>query len=246
MEKWEEAERDASRSIEMGNACSQKHNRRGQARCNLGNYIGALEDFSQAKEFDPYTKDVNRNIEYCKDKLKRRQSKSYKKEGSPKKAKDDLAFAGKGESLENHQSINEAHFSSSDSKEEGNYSISIKMKKGGENTEAGLYSKTEVIEISPKKINKEKTDKELRLEIEADKEELESRLQAKLDQNLIRTKLLEDEKLKLMQKKLALRNLVERYEDEKKRINCKTRDQGTDPDSGPDSCEVKHDLVAEP
>ena len=70
MEKWEEAERDASRSIEMGNACSQKHDRRGQARCNLGNYIGALEDFTQAKEFDPYTKDVNRNIEYCKDKLK--------------------------------------------------------------------------------------------------------------------------------------------------------------------------------
>ena len=52
MEKWEEAERDASRSIEMGNACSQKHDRRGQARCNLGNYIGALEDFTQAKEFD--------------------------------------------------------------------------------------------------------------------------------------------------------------------------------------------------
>ena len=107
MEKWEEAERDASRSIEMGNACSQKHDRRGQARCNLGNYIGALEDFSQAKEFDPYTKDVNRNIEYCKDKLKRRQSKNYEKEGSPKKAKDDLTFAGKGESLENPQSINE-------------------------------------------------------------------------------------------------------------------------------------------
>ena len=95
----------------------------------------------------------------------------------------------------------------------------------------------------------ERTDEELRLEIEADKEELERRLQAELDQKakegmieLIREKILEEEKLKLMQEKLALRDMVERYEDEEKRKNCEIQDQGTDPDSGigssSDYCEV--------
>ena len=69
MEKWKEAEEDASRSIEMGNDNARKYDRRGQARFNLGNMKGSLLDFIRAKELDPKTKGVNENIERCRKSL---------------------------------------------------------------------------------------------------------------------------------------------------------------------------------
>ena len=47
---------------------------------------------------------------------------------------------------------------------------------------------------------------------------------------LIREKILEEEKLKLVQEKLALRNMVERYEAEERRRNFEIREQVSDPD----------------
>ena len=261
MERWKEAEADASRSIEMGNDSSRKHDRRGQARYNLGNYEGALEDFSRAKALDPNTKSVDQNIEYCKQNLKRIQSEKEKKERNPEKVKDEipteiLPATDEGERAEKAQSVNEHHSSSSDSDDETSRNISVQNNNVNDNTEADdsktNVRKTDNVNISPPDLRQsknEKTDEELRLEIEADKEELERRLQAELDQKakegmieLIREKILEEEKLKLMQEKLALRDMVERYKDEEKRKNCEIQDQGTDPDSGigssSDYCEV--------
>lgn len=237
MEKWKEAEADGSKSIEMGNESSRKHDRRGQARYNLGNFDGALEDFIQTKALDPNTKSVDQNIEYCKERIKRRQIDKERKEMDPKKAKG--VAADEGAVLERKS---EQHSIWSDSEEERN--ISVKNDK--------INEKAGNIDISPPNSGQsknEKTDEELRLEIEADKEELERRLQAKLDQKakeemieLIREKILEEERLKLVQEKLALRDMVERYEDEEKRKNCEIQDQGTDPESGIEAtssyCEV--------
>ena len=251
MEKWKEAEADASRSIEMGNDSSRKHDRRGQARYNLGNHQGALEDFSRARALDPNTKSVDQNIEYCKQNLKSLQSEKETKERNPEKVKDKipteiLPATDEGERAENTQSVNENHSRSSDSEDERSRNISVQNNNVNDNTEADdsktKVKKTDNVNMTPpnsRQSKNERTDEELRLEIEADKEELERRLQAELDQKakegmieLIREKILEEEKLKLMQEKLALRDMVERYEDEEKRKNCEIQDQGTDPDSG--------------
>ena len=215
MENWKEAEADGIRSIEMGNESSIKRDRRGQARYNLGNYDGALEDFMRAKALDPNTKSVDQNIEYCKERIT---SEKEKTENNPKKAEDVAADeVAVPESKNGHDS------SSSDSEDERN--IFVKNNKINENIEADLKTKTDDIKISPRNSGPskdEKTDEELRREIEADKEELDRRLQAKIDQKeemieLIRGKILEEERLKLMQENLALRDMVDRYEDEEKR-----------------------------
>ena len=146
--------------------------------------------------------------------------------------------------------------STSDSEDDRNRKSSVQNNKVNENTEAGdsktKARKTDDIKISPLNSGQsrnEKTGKELRLEIEADKKELQHRLEAKLDQKakkemieLIREKILEEERLKLIQEKFALRDMVERYKEEERRKNCEKQDQGTDPDSAigltPDYFEV--------
>ena len=264
MEKWKEAEEDASQSIEMGNDSWRKYDRRGQARYNLGNYEGALEDFIRAKALDPDTKSVDQNIEFCEQKLKRRQIEKEKKEENQKKSKDEIpaevlpVAADEGEVQEKTQHNDEHQSrSTSDSEDERYRKSSLQNNKVNENTEAGdsktKARKTDDIKISPLNSGQsrnEKTGKELRLEIEADKKELQRLLQqAKLDQNakkgmieLIREKILEEERLKLIQEKLALRDMVERYKEEERRKNCEKLDQGTDPDSAigltPDYFEV--------
>ena len=240
MENWKEAEADGSRSIEMGNESSIKHDRRGQARYNLGNYEEALEDFMRAKALDSNTKSVDQNIEYCKERIT---SEKEKTENNPKKAEDVAADeVAVPESKNGHDS------SSSDSEDERN--IFVKNNKINENIEADLKTKTDIIKISPQNSGPskdEKTDEELEREIKADKKELDRRIQTKLDQKakeemielirenkvnkvkeemkkakeemieLIRGKIFEEERLKLMQENLALRDMVERYEDEEKR-----------------------------
>ena len=116
MEKWKEAEEDASRSIEMGNDNARKYDRRGQARFNLGNMKGALLDFNRAKELDPKTKGVNENIERCRKSLQIIGEKDRdKKEATLKKAKrEDTADKGS----KNSHTINHTNSVPSNSEDE--------------------------------------------------------------------------------------------------------------------------------
>ena len=75
MEKWEEAEKDADKALSLGGANARKLDRRAQARFRLNNYEEALEDFEKAKQIDIKTKNVDKNIDICKDKIKEKRKK---------------------------------------------------------------------------------------------------------------------------------------------------------------------------
>ena len=62
MEKWEEAEKDANKALELGKDNGKEYDRRAQARVGLKRYKSALADFKKAKELDPKTKNVDKNI----------------------------------------------------------------------------------------------------------------------------------------------------------------------------------------
>ena len=256
MEKWREAEEDASRSIEMGNDNARKYDRRGQARFNLGNMKGALLDFNRAKELDPKTKGVNENIERCRKSLQIIGEKDRdKKEATLKKAKrEDTADKGS----KNSHTINHTNSVPSNSEDESSVVKS---------PEAVETNKKDDFITSAQNLGQNKKDEELRQENETEKQKLERRFETKLDKEakkdtdkdgergkavdknkegvtfdinmdekareemikLIREKILEEEKLKLVQEKLALRNMVERYEAEERRRNFESREQTTDP-----------------
>ena len=256
MEKWREAEEDASRSIEMGNDNARKYDRRGQARFNLGNMKGALLDFNRAKELDPKTKGVNENIERCRKSLQIIGEKDRdKKEATLKKAKrEDTADKGS----KNSHTINHTNSVPSNSEDESSVVKS---------PEAVETNKKDDFITSAQNLGQNKKDEELRQENETEKQKLERRFETKLDKEakkdtdkdgergkavdknkegvtfdinmdekareemikLIREKILEEEKLKLVQEKLALRNMVERYEAEERRRNIESREQTTDP-----------------
>ena len=259
MEKWKEAEEDASRSIEMGNDNARKYDRRGQARFNLDNFEGALEDFNRAKDLDPKTKGVNENIERCRKSLQIIGEKDRdKKEATLKKAKrEDTADKGS----KNSHTINHTNSVPSNSEDESSV---VKSPEAVETNKKDDFI-TSAQNLGQSK--KERTDEELRQENETEKQKLERRFETKLDKEakkdtdkdgergkavdknkegvtfdinmdekareemikLIREKILEEEKLKLVQERLALRNMVERYEAEERRRNFESREQTTDP-----------------
>ena len=249
MEKWKEAEEDASTSIKMGNDNARKYDRRGQARLKLGNFEGALEDFYRAKDLDPKTKGVNENIELCRKSLQRIGEKDRdKKEATLKKAKqEDTADKGS----KNSHTIDPTNSAPSNSEDE---STVVKSPEAVETNKKDDFI-TSAQNLGQSK--KEKTDEELRQETDTEKLDKEAKkdnvkdgergkavdknqegvtFDTNLDEKageemikLIREKILEEEKLKLMQERLALRNMVERYEAEERRRNLESREQTTDP-----------------
>ena len=170
MEKWKEAEEDASRSIEMGNDNARKYDRRGQARFNLDNFEGALLDFIRANELDPKTKDVNENIERCRKSLQIiREKDRDKKEAKLKKAKrEDTADKGS----KNSYTIDHTNSAPSNSEDE---SIVVKS------PEAVETNKKDDFITSAQNLGQNKKDEELRQEDETEKQELERRFETKLD-----------------------------------------------------------------
>merc|ERR1719474_1540136 len=69
MQKWEEAEKDCSTALDINPKYAKAFDRRGQARVELKRYKEANEDFIKAKEYDPKTKNVDKNIEETKKKM---------------------------------------------------------------------------------------------------------------------------------------------------------------------------------
>ena len=87
--------------------------------------------------------------------------------------------------------------------------------------------------------DKEKTDEELLLEIEARKAELERRLQAKVEaeaeeemKEMIRERVLQKERKKLEKEKEAFKRMVQRFEEEERRRNGELVSDDERKDSG--------------
>ena len=86
MEKWSEAEADANKALELGKDNGKEYDRRAQARVGLKRYKSALADFKKAKELDPKTKNVDKNITETEKKMAD-EEEAAAKEGEAKEEK---------------------------------------------------------------------------------------------------------------------------------------------------------------
>lgn len=203
MEKWEEAEQDANKALELGKDNGKEFDRRAQARVGLKRYKSALADFKKAKELDPKTKNVDKNITETEKKMADAEAaeKKAEEEKVEEKATDEI---------------------SKDPEEGKTEATADKADEAEEAKEESKESKEE----SAASDDKEKTDEELLLEIEARKAELERRLQAKVEaeaeeemKEMIRERVLQKERKRLEKEKEAFRKMVKRFEEEERRRN---------------------------
>ena len=233
MEKWEEAEKDANKALELGKDNGKEYDRRAQARVGLKRYKSALADFKKAKELDPKTKNVDKNITETEKKM-------ADEEASEKKA---------AEAVE--EKVEAAADESPKDAEEGKTEAEASPAKADEAQDTKDETK-ETKEEHTVSDDKEKTDEELLLEIEARKAELERRLQAKVEaeaeeemKEMIRERVLQKERKRLEKEKEAFRKMVKRFEEEERRRNGEVVSDDERKDSGLGSYSDHAEVVLE-